>query len=145
MNLEFTATITAEDYLSFRDAVGWMPLPVQQAQEGLDHSYVYCLRRDGMPVALGRVVWDHGYVVYITDIIVLPEYRGNGYGRMIMDKIMNEIRSWLKPGYKVMISLLSAHGKEEFYERFGFKKRPYDRFGCGMSQWISSDISESEV
>ena len=145
MNLEFSDTITAEEYIGFREAVGWTPIPVEQAKEGLDHSYIYCLRRDGEPVALGRVVWDHGYVVYIADIIVLPEYQGNGYGRMIMDKIMAEINGWLKPGYRVMVSLLSAQGKEGFYERFGFDKRPSERYGCGMCQWISYETIESEV
>ncbi len=135
----FTDMITAEEYMEFRKAAGWSLFPLEQAQAGLSNSYIFCLRIDDNPIGLGRIVWDHGYVVYIADVIVLPEYQGNGYGRMIMEKMMSAIRSWLKPGYKVMVSLLSAQGKEDFYVRFGFDKRPSDRFGCGMCQWISAD------
>jgi hypothetical protein len=62
---------------------------------------------------------------------------------MVMEEIMKMIRSWLKPGYKVMVSLCSAIGKEAFYEKFGFFKRPNENTGCGMSQWISSEIKEN--
>ena len=141
----FTDMITAEEYMEFRKAAGWSLFPLEQAQAGLSNSYIFCLRIDDKPIGLGRIVWDHGYVVYIADVIVLPEYQGNGYGRMIMERMMSAIRSWLKPGYKVMVSLLSAQGKEDFYVRFGFDKRPSDRFGCGMCQWISADGGECEV
>ena len=145
MNPVFTDMITAEEYMEFRKAACLSLFPLEQAQAGLSNSYVFCLRIDDKPIGLGRIVWDHGYVVYIADVIVLPEYQGNGYGRMIMEKMMSAIRSWLKPGYKVMVSLLSAQGKEDFYVRFGFDKRPSDRFGCGMCQWISADGGECEV
>ncbi len=49
---------------------------------------------------------------------------------------MSKIRGSLKPGYKIMISLLAAKGKEEFYKKFNFIDRPNDAFGCGMHQWI---------
>ena len=145
MNEVFTDLITEEEYMQFRKEVGWAEFPLEQAREGLKNSFIRCLRIDGKPIALGRVLWDHGYVVYIADIIVKPEYQGNGYGRMVMEEIMNMIKNWLKPGYRFMISLCSAKGKEEFYEKFGFFKRPNEDTGCGMSQWISSEIKESEA
>jgi predicted N-acetyltransferase YhbS len=83
-------------------------------------------------------VTDHGYVVYIADVIVLPEYQGQGYGRIIMEKLMETINSWLKPGYKMMVTLVSALGKDEFYKKFGFESRPNERFGPGMCQWIGA-------
>ena len=33
---------------------------------------------------------------------------------------MDFIHEQLKPGYKFMVSLCSAKGKEEFYKKFGF-------------------------
>ena len=137
---KFTTDITPAQYMEFRKAVGWAEFPLEQAEEGLKNSYVYTIMEDGRPVALGRVLWDHGYVVYIADIIVLPEYQGKGYGRIMMEKIMELIKSWRKPGYKLMVSLVSAKGKEEFYERFGFLKRPNDDKGCGMSLWLKDTI-----
>ena len=145
MNEVFTDYITPEEYMDFRKAVGWSLFPLEQAREGLNHSFVFCLRKDGKAIALGRVVWDHGYVVYIADVIVLPEYQGNGYGRLVMDKILSTVNSWLKPDYKVMVTLVAAKGKEEFYEKFGFIKRPDENFGCGMCQWISFVNKECEA
>ena len=55
---------------------------------------------------------------------------------MIMEKLMETIKCRLKPGYKIMITLASALGKDKFYEKFGFESRPNDRFGPGMCQWI---------
>jgi GNAT superfamily N-acetyltransferase len=85
---------------------------------------------------MGRVIWDRGYVVYIADVIVRPEYQGQGLGREVMTSIMNEIRGYLKPGYRIMISLMAAKGKEEFYKKFDFIGRPNEMTGEGMFQWI---------
>ena len=137
---QFTDEITPAEYMAFRKAVGWAEFPLEQAAEGLKNSYTCCIRIDGKPVALGRALWDHGYVVYIADVIVLPEYQGQGLGRMIMEKIMETINSWLKPGYRIMVSLVAAKGKEEFYEKFGFFRRPNEEKGCGMSLWLTGTI-----
>ena len=55
-----------------------------------------------------------------------------------MEELLKRIKESLKPGYKVMISLLAAKGKEEFYNKFGFVSRPNDDFGCGMHQWYQA-------
>ena len=85
---------------------------------------------------MGRAVSDRGYVVYIADVIVVPEYQGQGLGRVIMEMLMTRIKAALKPGYRVMVSLLAAKGKESFYNKFGFVDRPNESFGCGMHQWL---------
>lgn len=77
---EMTNTITPEEYLAMRAAVGWSVFPVEQAIAGLSNSYVWCIRDEGRPIAIGRAIWDHGYVIYIADVIVLPEYQGQGLG-----------------------------------------------------------------
>lgn len=53
-----------------------------------------------------------------------------------MEKIMDYLHSQLKPGYKFMVCLMAAKGKEEFYKKFGFIDRPNETFGCGMHQWL---------
>lgn len=135
----FSRYISDEEYMNFRRVSGWAEFSLEEAHRGLMNSKIYCIRKEDKPIALGRVLCDQGYVVYIADVIVLPEYQGQGYGRKIMEKIMASIKEELKPGYKVMVSLMAAKGKEEFYEKFGFEKRPSDRFGCGMCQWLSYD------
>lgn len=79
---------------------------------------------------------DHLYVAFIADVIVRPEYQGKGLGRELMNNAMEFIRSQLRPGYKIMVNLMAAKGKEDFYKKFGFISRPNESFGCGMCQWI---------
>lgn len=137
MDMENSNSITAEEYLELRQSVGWKSFPLEQATEGLKNSaYICCIRKDYAPIAMGRVIWDHGYVVYIADVIVRPEYQKQGFGREVMNCIMNEIRGYLKPGYKIMISLMAAKGKEGFYKKFDFIGRPNEVTGDGMFQWI---------
>ncbi len=136
--MNVTNEMAAEEYLGLRKAVGWSIFPVEEAQAGLDNSYVVCIRDEDRAVAMGRIIWDHGYSVLIADIIVAPNYQGCGLGRMVMENIMDHIRSLLKPGYRIMVSLLAAQNKEEFYKKFGFIDRPNENFGCGMHQWLES-------
>ena len=137
---EVTTFITPEEYMELRRIVGWGLFPLEQAEQGIKNSFILvCLRKDGRPIGLGRAVSDRGYVVYIADVIVVPEYQGQGLGRVIMEELLKRIKESLKPGYRVMISLLAAKGKEEFYNKFGFIDRPNDNFGCGMHQWIECE------
>lgn len=142
VNYSITDSITPEEYMKLREAVGWGLFPLEEAQAGLSNSYIWCLRDNDaseQPIGIGRVIWDHGYVMYIADIIVIPEYQGNGLGRVIMEQVMDFIHEQLKPGYKFMVSLCSAKGKEEFYKKFGFVVRPNDDVGPGMHQWFVNE------
>ena len=86
---EVTDYITPEEYMELRKLVGWGLFPLEQAEQGIKNTYILiCLRKDGKPIALGRAVSDRGYVVYIADVIVVPEYQGQGLGRVIMEMLM---------------------------------------------------------
>ena len=76
--MNVTNEMSAEEYLGLRKAVGWSIFPVEEAQAGLDNSYVVCIRDEDRAVAMGRIIWDHGYSVLIADIIVAPNYQGCG-------------------------------------------------------------------
>ena len=139
IDYEVTNYITPEEYMEMRKVVEWSAFPLEQAAEGIKNTFILiCFRVDGKPVALGRAVSDRGYVVYIADVIVIPEYQGNGLGRKIMESLMEQIKASMKPGYRVMITLMAAQGKEKFYNKFGFVDRPSEFYGCGMHQWIEA-------
>ena len=137
---ELTDYITPEEYIDMRLCVGWSGFPLEEAAEGIKHTaFICCIRENGKPIAIGRAIWDHGYIVFIADIIVRPEYQGQGLGRKVIENLMSRIKATLKPGYKIMISLLAAKGKEGFYKKFNFIDRPNEAFGCGMHQWIEGE------
>ena len=140
MDYEITDYITPQEYMEMRKLVGWTDFPMEQAEQGLKHSAHLCVfRKKGNVIALARVLTDHGYVIYIADVIVHPDFQGQGLGRALMNNVMDFIKSQLKPGYKKMVSLMAAQGKEEFYKKFGFFTRPDETHGCGMSQWLQAE------
>lgn len=121
-----------EEYNHLRDIVGWGRYDPQSAVDGLDNSlYTAALREDGQLVAFGRVIGDGRITFYIQDVIVIPEKRGRGYARMIMDRLMAYIAEAAAPN--AVVGLMSAGGVEELYEKYGFIRRPVGRFGAGMT------------
>jgi len=39
----------------------------------------------------------------------------------------------------ISVNLMSAKGREPFYEKFGFNVRPNENRGAGMDQWIQKE------
>ena len=136
--------LTAEEYLNIRHSIGARTFPLSQAREGLNHTYHLCCYRDeeDNPVAMARLLWDQGYVAYISDVLVIPQCQRQGLGKLMVKELLNCLRTNMKPGYKVWITLLAAKGKEDFYKNFGFETRPNEHGGSGMSQWIEKSFCE---
>jgi GNAT superfamily N-acetyltransferase len=138
--IDYTDTITVEDYNRLRESVGWQPLVPEQAEAGLrGTAFLVAAMEGGRAVGLIRLVCDGGYVAYLSDVIVLPEYQGRGIGKEMMERAMGYLRGQLKPGWRVQASLIAAQGKEPFYEKFGFDARPSERTGAGMAQWLEGE------
>lgn len=137
MVINYKYQISVEDYNFLRKSVEWNEIEVTQAQTGINNSlYLMCATDGDKAVGMTRVIGDGGYVIAIVDVIVLPEYQGKGIGKNLMQHAMNFIDENTKENQNVWVTLLSAKGKEEFYEKFGFLKRPNEDVGCGMHQWI---------
>ena len=74
----------------------------------------------------------------IDNLELTEFFQKQGLGRLLMEKIMDYLHSQLKTGYRFMVCLMAAKGKEEFYKKFGFIDRPNENFGCGMHQWLEA-------
>lgn len=136
--LQYHEGVNVEDYNKLRNEVGWGALPKEQAQIGLNNSsYVVSCSEDGRTVGEARVIWDGGYVAYIADVMVSPDYQHRGIGRKLMEMIMEYLHSHVNDGWRIMTVLVAAKGEEGFYKKFGFEERPNEKLGPGMSQWIS--------
>ena len=142
--INWTDTLTAKDYLALRSAAGWTALCEEQAQAGLDNTDHILAGYDGEKIAAAaRVLWDKGHVAYLCDVIVMPEYRGQGLGRLMVEDAIRWTRSKLRPGWRIKLVIISSKGKEPFYEKFGFHYRPNERFGAGMDRWVTADEAET--
>ncbi len=55
------------------------------------------------------------------DVVVHPDYQGNGYGKLLIESLLNFIKGNIDGNKEIMVQLLSAPGKQTFYSKFGFK------------------------
>ncbi len=67
---------------------------------------------------MGRIVGDGVNYFYIQDVVVHPEYQGQGIGK----DIMNSLVSYLEKNApdKAFVGLFASAGKGEFYEKYDF-------------------------
>ncbi len=146
MDITYTNTISAEDCDILRRSAGWPTTQPDQIQSGLSNSaFIVAAKHGEMTVGMARIVSDGGYVAFIVDVLVLPEYQRKGIGKAMMGKIMQYTGGKLHDGYCIQVDLLAAKDKERFYEEFGFIKRPNGHFGSGMTQRIIKEADRSFI
>ena len=136
--IRFTNDITPEEYMELRKKVGWVEFPAKEAKACVQNAYfVLCVRDGDRAVGVVRLLWDGGYVAFLSDLVVDPAYQGQGIGRKLVEAVIRRIRDDMEPGYKVKLTLNSSKGKEPFYEKFGFRVRPNEDAGAAMDQWLT--------
>jgi len=140
-DIEYINTLSVLEYNALRESAGWGTVKENRAQIGLDNSaFILAARHsDGRTIGMARVVSDGGYVVYISDVVVLPEFQGRGIGKKMMQIVMDYINSTAEDDFTMMVTLVSAKGRESFYNQFGFIARPSEKYGAGMCQWINNN------
>ena len=123
--------------MELRDRVGWMQFPLEEAKICVEKAYMVLCARDGdKAIGVVRLLWDGGYIAFLSDVIVIPEYQGQGIGRALVEACIKKLKADMPAGFKVKLTLNSAKGKEAFYRNFGFKERPNDDAGPAMDQWF---------
>lgn len=131
---------TAEEFVELRAACGWGAVEPAIAERALAAGLLGVVARDGIRLAgFGRVVGDGVLYFYLQDVIVRPEFRGQGVGRLIVEALLDEVLRKAPVG--ATIGLMAAEGKEAFYEKFGFTRRPTDRLGAGMTRFVLAEKS----
>ena len=130
--------LTGELFAHFRSQIGWGITTPQQAQKAVSNTYFSVVAFDGdNAVGIGRLIGDGAVIWYVQDMIVLPQYQGRGIGSTILNKLIDFATVNNIPDSNFRIALMSAKGKEEFYQKFGFHIRPYGDFsGAGMDMYV---------
>ena len=141
MDIIFGNKISVEDFNNLRKSVGWGEMEFKLASKTIENAlFIITAIFKGKIIGLTRVSGDGGYTVLIQDVIVLPDYQNRGIGKELMSKAMAFInKTFIEKGQTIFVNLMSAKGRESFYEKYGFEKRPNDKFGAGMSQWIKKE------
>jgi GNAT superfamily N-acetyltransferase len=90
-------------------------IPPATVEKSLQNSLCFGLMERDRQVGFARVITDHATIAYLGDVFVLPEHRGKGLSKWLMECVMSHpdlqgLRRW-------MLATRDAHG---LYERFGF-------------------------
>jgi GNAT superfamily N-acetyltransferase len=90
-------------------------IPVETVERSIKNSLSFGVYKGNRQVGFARVITDRATFAYLGDVFVLPEYRGHGLAKWMMECVMAHpdlqgLRRW---------SLLTrdAHG---LYRQFGF-------------------------
>ena len=141
MNIQeitFGHEISIEDYNNLRGSVDFIRIIPKRAERALSHSLYKIIALDhGKPVGMARVVGDGGYVFFICDVIVHPDYQSQGLGRKIIENVLSWLEDQVEEGETIMVKSMTGYGRKKFYGKLGFHKRPFGNHGSGMSRWIS--------
>lgn len=125
--------LTPEIFATLTKSVGWEVPPPDQIRAALENSLLTLTAfEDGAPVGMARLCGDGFLTYYLEDVAILPDYQGRHIGKRMIEEVLAFIRGREHNGWKVRLELISANGKEQFYEHMGFERLPCEEDGAGM-------------
>lgn len=128
-------SLSVSEYVYILNTVGWKLPSMRLLKISLENGVnVKCVVQ-GKTIGMARFVSDGGYAGLIMDVVVIPKYQGRGYGKLLIESLLDYIKDGLEDGEEVMIQLLSAPGKQSFYSLFGFKVKK-EVAEDGMYMWL---------
>ena len=128
-------TLTVDEYYSLLNILGWKAPTERLLKISLDNGINVKYVLDGKTIGMARYVSDGGYAGLIMDVIVHPDYQGKGYGTKLINYLIDYLKSTIQDNEELMIQLLSAPGKQNFYSQFGFKVKK-EVAEDGMYMWL---------
>lgn len=102
-------------YLS-RDAYWCKGVPAETLRRAIEHSLCFSAFADGEQIGFARVVTDRGTFAYLCDVFVLPEARGLGVSKAMMQAI--DAHPDLQGLRRFILATADAHG---LYAQYGFE------------------------
>ena len=117
----------AEEILNLYNSVGWCSYTnrLEMLEHAFEHSLKILGAHDGEKlVGIIRVVGDGFSVLFIQDILVLPEYQRKGIGT----KLLKSMLALYPEVYQTQLVTDKTEKTVEFYKSCGFL--PYSETGC---------------
>ncbi|MFN0163773.1 MAG: GNAT family N-acetyltransferase [Burkholderiales bacterium] len=90
-------------------------IPRETVARSLEGALGFALLHHGKQIGFVRVISDLATFAYVADVFVLPEYRGQGWSKWLMECVVSHpdlqgLRRWL-------LATADAHG---LYAKYGF-------------------------
>jgi GNAT superfamily N-acetyltransferase len=96
-------------------------IPAATVKKSLENSLCFAVLDGERQIGLARVITDRATIAYLADVFILPEYRGRGLAKWLMECVdshpdLQGLRRWI-------LATRDAHG---LYKQLGFTplKRP---------------------
>ncbi len=127
-----------EKFMGLFLTTGWndsYQLNKAEMKKALENSwYTYSVYDEKKLIGFGRIICDGIVHALILDLIIIPEYQGQGIGKTILTRLVNQCKK-----HRVRdIQLFSAKNKADFYKKSGFTLRP--ELSPGMElKWFRKD------
>lgn len=132
--------ISFEEILPLYEAVGWSNYTSNPTmlQNALEHSLFLISARDedGKLVGFLRAVGDGYSILYIQDIIVLPDYHRQGIGTQLLRQTLKHFQEV----YQIILTTDSEVKTIAFYEANGFTA--LSKYGC--TSFIANPILQAK-
>jgi len=101
----------------FLSGTYWSPgIPRSTVERAIDNSLCFGVFAHGRQVGFARVVTDKATFAYLADVYILPEHRGKGLSRLLMEHVVRHPD--LQGLRRVLLVTRDAHG---LYAKFGFR------------------------
>lgn len=122
----------SKDYWVLFQTTGWndkYKLSEDELNASIQNSWYACSLYDSDKlIGFGRIICDGIFHALIVDLMIHPDYQGQGYGSQLLEKLVDKCKE-----HRVRsIQLFSAKGKFGFYEKYGFEKRASDAPGMQL-------------
>jgi GNAT superfamily N-acetyltransferase len=90
-------------------------IPLETVQRSIENSLCFGIYHGDRQIGFARVITDRATFAYLADVFVLPDYRGRGLSKWLMECIiahpdLQGLRRW-------MLATQDAH---ELYAQYGF-------------------------
>jgi GNAT superfamily N-acetyltransferase len=97
------------------EAYWCLNIPSSRVEGAIEHSLNFGLYFREKQIGFARVISDFSSIAYVGDVYILPEFRGKGLSKWLMQTIMaypelQGLRRWI-------LSTADAHG---LYKQFGW-------------------------
>lgn len=106
-------------------AVGWARRPIRKVQKAIQHSFVVVTmwEQNGNRrrlIGFSRATSDHAFNATIWDVVVHPDFQGQGLGKALMKQLIKKLRSEDISN----VTLFADPQVVEFYRGLGFMPDP---------------------
>ena len=115
MNINYLKNnkLNSTEIIDIFESVGWNK-EKENIVEAFQNSYYITAYSNEILIGFARAISDGYYYTGIYDVIVRPEYQGNGIGKKMVEKLLEKFKG-------TYFFLTYTEGNKGFYERCGFE------------------------